>query len=53
MENNKLRKNSQNILAEIDSIIDQFILEVEELEMENEKLNERILVLENQLNNFK
>lgn len=53
MENTRLNKSAKNAITDIENIIDSFIIEVEELETELEKANERIQELEDIINNVK
>lgn len=53
MENTRLEKKAKVLLADADNIIDEFISEIEELEKELEKANEKIEDLEQLLKNHK
>lgn len=53
MENHKLAKKAQSLKQDTDSVIYELISEVEELETENKKLNERVSELEDELNDLK
>jgi len=53
MENRRLEKTAKNIHNDVENTIDALIIEIEELETENSKLEERIQLLEDELNNRK
>jgi uncharacterized protein (UPF0335 family) len=53
MENTRLEKKAKVLLADTDNILDEFISEINELESENAKLNEKIAELEYELKHRK